>query len=201
MGEKVDLRVERTQKTIQSAFIKLLHETTFDNIYVKDISDLAMINRKTFYAYYDNKEILYDEIISDVFETLCNTLIYTKSEPSENLNKEIFYSDISEFLTILEDKKNDLFYLLHPTLHHLWFPILESTIMLKKKQLFIKSDIEKTSNDIPLKLYIDTISSLFVIWIYWWLSQEEYTVEQGTYYLSRMMSKNMTNIFRYTKQS
>lgn len=200
MGEKLDLRVERTQKTIQRAFIDLLHTNAFETIYIKDISELAMINRKTFYTYYDNKEVLYDEIISDIFEKICTTLIYIKEEPTNILNNTQLTNDISCLLKLLDDSKDDLFYLLHPSLHHLWFPILESTIILKRNLLFIKTDNNSSDKDIPFKLYVDTISSLFVIWIYWWLSQDDYTLDQGTEFLRRMMDKPMTNIFRYKKQ-
>ncbi|MEF9958457.1 MAG: TetR/AcrR family transcriptional regulator [Niameybacter sp.] len=199
MTEKLDLRVERTQKTIQRAFIDLLHITPYPNIYIKDIAEKAMINRKTFYTYYDNKDILYDEIISLFFERLCSTFIYEKQVPTHGGGREDLSSDVYQFLALLEAEKEDLFYLLHPTLNPLWFPLLESTIIMKKNELHIRSSKKESAEDIPFKLYIDTISSLFVIWIYWWLSQEEYTLEQGTKHLCRMMNKTMPNIFRYSK--
>lgn len=199
MSAKLDLRVERTQKTIQRAFIDLLHTTHYQNIYIKDIAEKAMINRKTFYTYYDNKDILYDEIISHFFDGLCSSFMYEKQAPTHTLPQEQLSHDVYQFLSLLEAQKEDLFYLLHPNLHHLWFPLLESTIIMKKKELYIRSPQHEGEDDIPFKLYIDTISSLFVIWIYWWLSQETYTLEQGTHYLSRMMNKTMPNIFRYSK--
>lgn len=199
MATKTDLRVARTQKTIQRAFLDLLKRSDYQAIYITDIADEAMIHRKTFYSYYENKDILYDEMVSAFFDKLCMTLMYRKEAPTHELDEAQLTADVHAFLSLLEEDKEDLLYLLHPTLHHLWFPLLESTIVLKKNELYIRSSQQASEKDIPTKLYTDTISSLFVIWIYWWLSNEDYTLDQGTYHLCRMMTKTMPNIFRYTK--
>ena len=47
-----DRRVLRTKKNIRQAFLHLLSEKSLSQITVKELSDLADINRKTFYMYY-----------------------------------------------------------------------------------------------------------------------------------------------------
>ena len=42
----VDLRIQRTQKSIKQAFFDLIEEEGFDHISVKDITARAMISRK-----------------------------------------------------------------------------------------------------------------------------------------------------------
>ena len=49
-----DRRVLRTKKNIRQAFLHLLSEKSLSQITVKELSDLADINRKTFYMYYSN---------------------------------------------------------------------------------------------------------------------------------------------------
>lgn len=199
MINDVSQKKNKTQNSIQIAFINLLKEKPFTAITVKDISEGALINRKTFYSYYENKEILYDEITTEIFDALCSSIIYKKDEPSEVLCYDTFHDDILKFLSILTENQEDFRAILHPSLHPYWFPILESTIVTKKSSLFLKINKDEKESDIPFKLYIDTISTLFVVWIYWWLSQEDYSVSEGTDFLCRMMNKNMTSVFRYVK--
>ena len=55
MNEKIDLRVVKTKRNIKSAMVSLLNEKDFHDITVQDILDRALINRSTFYRYYDDK--------------------------------------------------------------------------------------------------------------------------------------------------
>lgn len=69
-----DLRIQKTDKIISSAFIDLVIEKGFDNVTVKDIATRAMINRKTFYAHYQDKFALTDVILQNVLLWLDETL-------------------------------------------------------------------------------------------------------------------------------
>lgn len=69
-----DLRIQKTNKIISSAFVDLVIENGFDNVTVKDIATRAMINRKTFYAHYQDKFDLTDVISQDILLWLNETL-------------------------------------------------------------------------------------------------------------------------------
>lgn len=58
-----DLRVQKTLKAIENALIELLEEKDYLKITVQELIDRAMINRKTFYAYYSGKDDLVGQII------------------------------------------------------------------------------------------------------------------------------------------
>ncbi|STZ51893.1 TetR/AcrR family transcriptional regulator [Neisseria dentiae] len=45
-----DLRVLKTQKAVQTAFVDLLYEKEFKDISVQEICDKALVNRNTFYS-------------------------------------------------------------------------------------------------------------------------------------------------------
>lgn len=51
-GQKLDRRVRYTRMVIVSNFVKLLHEKPLPKITVKEICELADINRATFYKHY-----------------------------------------------------------------------------------------------------------------------------------------------------
>lgn len=65
-----DLRIRRTQKAIKEAFFTLVEEKGFENVSVKDITDMAMISRNTFYLHYKDKFDLLDKICDDLTRKL-----------------------------------------------------------------------------------------------------------------------------------
>ncbi len=60
---RLDTRVRRTRHLLQDALRKLLEEIEFDKISVQDITEVATLNRATFYAHYPDKFALLEESI------------------------------------------------------------------------------------------------------------------------------------------
>ena len=81
-----DRRVLRTKKNIRQAFLHLLSEKSLSQITVKELSDLADINRKTFYMYYSNIEDIFAELEDELVLKLVH--VFEK----ELFQKEMFYS-------------------------------------------------------------------------------------------------------------
>lgn len=69
-----DKRIIKTKKAIRTAFTELLSEKDINEITIKDISDRAIINRKTFYSHYAGIYELVDEIENEIVEMLLNAL-------------------------------------------------------------------------------------------------------------------------------
>lgn len=64
----MDLRGERTKKNIKEAFLKLRKKKPIEKISIREISELAMINKSTFYRYYEDIYQLSDEIENAVLD-------------------------------------------------------------------------------------------------------------------------------------
>ena len=64
----MDRRVIRTKKAIRNAFAQLLSVKELDDITVKDIAELADINRKTFYNYYSGVHMILEETENEIVE-------------------------------------------------------------------------------------------------------------------------------------
>jgi AcrR family transcriptional regulator len=64
---KIDPRVRRTRELLTTAFADLLNEKGFASVTVQDIAESAGINRATFYAHYDDKFALFDQMVRNVF--------------------------------------------------------------------------------------------------------------------------------------
>ena len=73
-ARKQDRRVIKTKQAIHKAFASLLSEKELNDITVRDIADLADINRKTFYNYYAGVYDVLNEIEDEVVRTLENAL-------------------------------------------------------------------------------------------------------------------------------
>ena len=57
-----DMRVLRTKKSLRDAFKELLCEMDYEQITIQDLTDRAMINRKTFYLHYPSLASLLWEV-------------------------------------------------------------------------------------------------------------------------------------------
>ena len=65
-----DLRTIRTKKAIHTAFQEMAAQMDIKNITVKELSERAGINRKTFYSHYDSIEALSKELLDDLIQNL-----------------------------------------------------------------------------------------------------------------------------------
>ena len=65
--EKLDPRIKRTRGLILQSVETLLAEKSFNAITVQDITDMAEINRATFYAHFPDKYALLDHSIGRMF--------------------------------------------------------------------------------------------------------------------------------------
>lgn len=87
-----DRRVLRTKKNIRQAFLHLLSEKSLSQITVKELSNLADINRKTFYMYYSN--------IEDIFAELEDELVLKLVHVFE---KELFQKEMFDSYSFFEN--------------------------------------------------------------------------------------------------
>lgn len=64
----MDLRIRKTQDTIKRAFLELRVHAPLEKISIKDLCQLANINKSTFYYHYDNIYALSDSLESETVE-------------------------------------------------------------------------------------------------------------------------------------
>ncbi|MFT4414366.1 TetR/AcrR family transcriptional regulator [Fredinandcohnia humi] len=68
--EYPDKRVKRTKEKFREVLLSLMEEKSFHDITITEIVKAADFNRGTFYAHYEKKEDLLDEIIEEMFEKM-----------------------------------------------------------------------------------------------------------------------------------
>jgi AcrR family transcriptional regulator len=92
MVNQEDPRVLRTRQLIKTAFRDLLRSKGFDAITIKDIAQKATINRATFYAHFEDKYALLNEVTEQAFHEMI---------PEQVANAQEFTDEICDQLILL----------------------------------------------------------------------------------------------------
>ncbi|MGM0904119.1 MAG: TetR/AcrR family transcriptional regulator [Bacillota bacterium] len=106
MSSKIDRRIKYTRLMLKESLMKLLKEKSISSITVKELCELADINRSTFYSHYSDQYDLLtqveEEIIQDMNETLMSYNLGQDDEALQMIEKIVEYvaanSDICETL-------------------------------------------------------------------------------------------------------
>jgi len=127
----MDLRVQRTRNSIVNAFIELRAKKELEKITVKELADLAMINKATFYLHYKDIYDLSDQLENEIISSVLEKVMFVEGlvDDPYKLNYEIFRSFILQgelvnivfsgnrmgiFVNKLEYEMKDLLYQRYP---------------------------------------------------------------------------------------
>lgn len=88
----MDKRIEKTQKAIKEAFIKLRTKKPLEKISVKELCEFAYINKSTFYSHYEDIYALSDaleyELVLSIISSIPGDLDYNFTNP-ETFTREV----------------------------------------------------------------------------------------------------------------
>lgn len=90
----MDLRTEKTRTSIKNSFIELRTKKPIEKITVKELSDLARINKATFYRHYEDIYALSEEIENELIQN-CIEMI---TEPDKILERDAIL-DLAEAIS------------------------------------------------------------------------------------------------------
>ena len=107
----LDARIRYTKMVIRDAFIGLLKKKPLNRITVKEICDIADINRATFYKYYSDPFDLLEKIEQELLHQL-----QKKLNPSVNSFRDVFtlimgsvQADFEEYQALFSDNGDSQF--------------------------------------------------------------------------------------------
>lgn len=75
----MDLRTERTKRSITHAFLELRKQKPIEKITVKELAELAYINKATFYTHYHDIYDLADQMENEFMESIIEELPHPES--------------------------------------------------------------------------------------------------------------------------
>lgn len=143
----MDLRIERTRNSIINAFIELRAHKPLEKITIKELADLAYINKATFYSHYkdiyDLAEQLEDESIASVLKSMPHPT-YILTRPKEGYN-ELAFAMLSQ---------NQLFQTL--------FSGSRAALYAQKLELCLKEHIYEQFPEYKNNLEIDLLLSILI---------------------------------------
>lgn len=102
----LDIRIYKSKKSIYDAFIELRSKKELRKITVRELCETAMINKSTFYSYYEDIFDLADKIESEVVENIVNSISHPENmidDPAQ------FYQDLLAAMTENHSIINTLF--------------------------------------------------------------------------------------------
>lgn len=70
----MDLRVQRTERNIINAFLELRAKKPIEKITIKELSELAFINKATFYTHYKDIYDLSEQLENEAIDNILNDL-------------------------------------------------------------------------------------------------------------------------------
>ena len=95
----MDRRVKYTKKVIKDSFLSLLEEKDISSISVKELCEIADVNRGTFYRYYEDIYDLLKKIEEEFIDEIKN------SNSIVNMSEHSIYTFTKEILDIFENNK------------------------------------------------------------------------------------------------
>lgn len=101
--EKENRRVKYTKNTISKVFYQLLSDKPIEKITVKEICELADINRGTFYRYYQDVFDLYEKSTNETINGIAEMVLGTLKDYTDDL-------DMIVLQILKEVKKNYEYY-------------------------------------------------------------------------------------------
>ncbi|NBK80446.1 TetR/AcrR family transcriptional regulator [bacterium D16-76] len=91
--KKVDLRIQRTKENIRRVFEEMICEMDYEEMSIKELTERAKINRKTFYLHYDSLDDLLREIQNDLAQDFIKrTEGMVRPRDMDKITREFFLS-------------------------------------------------------------------------------------------------------------
>ena len=111
-NRKMDIRVIKTKKAIHEGVLLLLSEKPIDDISITELAQVAQINRKTFYNYYQNPYQVLDELENELVEEFVNSINASDWNEWYNGHEFDFHKIFSSVTRSVQENRETYRYLL-----------------------------------------------------------------------------------------
>ena len=182
-----DLRIIKTKKALYSALIELMKNKEFEEIKVSDICNIALVNRSTFYAHYNDKY----ELLVELINNLKNNLLAALDSNKHIVNTKEYYMEMIKLIFEHIDSEKDIYYsiILSNRNSIITDIIIDVAIKDINKRLEInnihKGDIP---TDIIVNFYLGALTGLGIGWL---KDKDKYNKEEILNYIDKLLPDNI----------
>lgn len=196
---KTDLRVVKTLRQIDQALLENLRQRPFPKITVDQLCQSALINRSTFYKYYQDKFDLMDRYLGRVMEEFRGQMdvAFVTASP-QRVYDQIYQRNFQQALEFL--LRNRETYML------LWNTPLERPVFIEMVEIIHNNIMERLAAERgemagEYRRYADLYARLFasdmMTLVRWWFEDpERLSVQEVCTLMARNMRDGMFKTFR-----
>ncbi|HDR6289190.1 TPA: TetR/AcrR family transcriptional regulator [Bacillus cereus] len=195
-NKRIDPRVRRTRILLRDAFIKLLSEKDYEHITINDITELATVNRATFYLHFQDKDDLVVQMIDEMLTQLFGDALKISSEDKsiDELQRYIalhvfeHISQYNEFFRIMLIEKGIPKFMTQ----------MKNFIFTFYKDKFSKA--RYNTLPVPKEVIASYIASAYIGVIKWWLENDmPYSPEVMANQMIQLNSKGPIHLIKSHK--
>lgn len=184
MREKTDLRIIKTKKILFESLLKLMKDKNFEKIKISDICEMALINRSTFYAHFEDKY----ELLMELFEEQkLDLLKELEGNENEEFSKEYLMELLSILIDHIDENRETYSAILTNNRNGILIDFLTDAIernvsdRLKNNNNIIGSNLPI---DIIVKFYAGGLINIGITWI---TRNEKYSKEELLHYIDKLI--------------
>ncbi|ABX41742.1 transcriptional regulator, TetR family [Lachnoclostridium phytofermentans ISDg] len=163
----MDRRIQKTRDSIFTAFSRLLSMKKYSQITVQDIIDEANIGRSTFYAHFETKDQLLDELCRDIFDHIFAKDLSSEQHHDFSGNKD-FEAKITHILYHLKESKHDM----KSILTYESADIFWSYFKRYFEKLFADFIDSERYHNVPEEFLLNHMAGSFVELVKWWMKKD-----------------------------
>lgn len=195
--EKTDLRVKKTLRQIDQALLENLAQTEFSKITVDQLCQTAMINRSTFYKYYQDKFDLMEQFLNRTLDEFRRQVdvAFVNASP-QNIHSMAYQKNFEQVLCFLLKKKKEYQLLWGLALEKPMFNEMIEVVshnILEKLDTQGRTDEQIRYADLYARLFASDMMSL----VRWWFRYEDtVTIQEVKSIMAGNMKEGMFKTFR-----
>lgn len=190
MEYKEDIRIQKTRRDLRNSIINLIIEKPIEKISVTEICNNALINRITFYKYYEDKYTLLDDAFYEIKDNILKQLPSNEAIKSIEDASQYLVDIINIVITFIENNR-----LLISSLYKNGNNKL-ANIITNISEGAINDLLDEINKIKPLKYSLPAVSSFihggFMATIYYWIEHPDSIKKKDVLELITDLKNNFT---------
>ena len=178
----MDRRQQKTRTAIFNAFSALLSEKPYSKITIQDIIDRANIGRSTFYAHFEAKDSLLEEMCGELFDHIIEGVMNDNTPSDAHTAPGVPDPVFCHLLQHIAANTNHIQDLLTSESSDIFLHFFKSSLNRLIASYLLQD--RKGSSKVPEEFLLNHISGSFVEMVQWWVRRKmkETPEELDTYF-------------------